>query len=95
MLDATVRCAVVVDFDIVVVVRIALLVDINKCFFAIATYITLRVDVVDAFLPVGTFASSQSTPFERNGATIGMTYWLAHGVAGRVVASESRNLPQQ
>jgi hypothetical protein len=67
---------VFVDFDgvvVVAVVTIVMLLESNKCFFAIARDTSLRVAVVEAFLPAGTFALGQSTPFARNGATIGVT----------------------
>jgi hypothetical protein len=66
-------------------VRIALLLESKKCFFAIATNISLRDAVVDVFLKAGTFAHGYSTHFGRNGAQIGMTQRLAQGAAGRAV----------
>jgi hypothetical protein len=72
--DTTFRSLVVVDFDVVVVVvTIAMLLESNKCFFAISTDTSLRAVVVEAFLPPETFAPGESTPFARNGATIGMS----------------------
>ena len=62
-----------------------MLLESNKSFFAIATNTSLRAAAVEAFLPAGTFAPGQSTPFARNGVTPGMTQWLAQSAIGRVV----------
>jgi hypothetical protein len=56
MFDTTFRSAAVIDFDVIVVIKIASILESNNCFIAIATYISQRVAVVDAFLPAGTFA---------------------------------------
>jgi hypothetical protein len=82
--DTIFRKAVVV-YTNVVLVRIAQLLESNKCFFAIATDNNLHADVLDAILPVGTFAPGQSTPVGYNGAEIGMTQWLALSATGRAV----------
>jgi hypothetical protein len=82
--DTMFRKAVVVNID-VVLVRIAKLLESNKCFFAIATDNNLHVVVLEAILPAGTFALGQSTPVGHNGAEIGMTQWLALSATGRAV----------
>jgi hypothetical protein len=75
-----------VNTDVVVVVRIAQLLESNKCLFSIATNNSLQHDVLEAFFPAGTFAHGQrSTPFGHKSAAIGMKQWLALGATGRVV----------
>ena len=85
--DTIFRKAVVVNID-VVLVRIAQLLESNKCFFAIATDNNLHAAVLEAILPAGTFALGQSTPDGHNGAEIGMTQWLALSATGRAVDPE-------
>jgi hypothetical protein len=82
--DTILRKADVVNTD-VVLVRIAQLLESNKCFFVITTYKSLHAAVLEAILPVGTFAHGQSTPVGHNGAEIGVTQWLALSATGRAV----------
>jgi hypothetical protein len=82
--DTMFRKAVVVNIDLVLV-RIAQLLESNKCFFAIATDNSLHALVLEAILPTWIFAPGQSSPVGHNGAEIGVTQWLAMSATGGAV----------
>jgi hypothetical protein len=63
------------------------------CFFAIARDKSLHTAFLKALPPAWTFALGHSTPFGNNGATIGMTQWLAQGATGR--SPPQQHLPPQ